>query len=301
MIRQDRRDGGSADLVAQTAHDVAKARVAPTGVVVSKLHHEGSSVLLLRWSARPTPCAAVVFPGDKLSVPAQDRARRHQARILLQQLPSEELPLGREPTALVIGEAQTATVELVGAPMHGTVAVDLDGGFVYRPDPGFHGVDSFLYRVTDGAHWSSAATATIDVTKVDKNLPPVARPDEHVVVQGRLVTIPAPGVLENDSDPEGHPLTALPLSLPTLGTSAPIAGGGFTYAAPPGVTGEDVFTYVVSDGEKTSAPTTVTIRVVSSTGACRPRAIGGRLPGGPSARWRPRLCEHGWFGVPMGY
>ncbi len=198
-------------------------------------------------------------------------------------------------------EGHALRVELTASPTHGTVAASPDGAFIYTPDPGFHGVDSFLYRVTDGANWSSAAMVTIDVTEVDTNLAPIARPDEYVVAQGRLVTIPVPGVLENDFDPEGHPLTAIPLSLPTIGSFAPIDGGGFTYAAPADFTGEEVFTYVVSDGEKTSAPTTVTLRVVSATGSCRPRPVRGRLAGAPSARWRPRLCEHGWFGVQTGY
>ena len=86
--------------------------VAPAGIVAGELDHQGRSLWRLWRSTRPTPCAAVVLLGQQPSVPAQDRVRRDDAGELLQQLASEELPLGREAAALFIGEADASTAEL---------------------------------------------------------------------------------------------------------------------------------------------------------------------------------------------
>jgi len=42
-------------------------------------------------------------------------------------------------------------------------ALAADGSFVYTPTPGFTGVDSFLYRATDGSGTSNLAMVTITV------------------------------------------------------------------------------------------------------------------------------------------
>ncbi len=66
-----------------------------------------------RRAGPPEPQSLAVSTGDQLPVPAQDRVRRDQSRILLQQPTSEELPLGRETAALVIGESYASTTELL--------------------------------------------------------------------------------------------------------------------------------------------------------------------------------------------
>src|SRR5262249_46726093 len=59
-----------------------------------------------------------------------------------------------------------------GQPQHGTVVVNSDGSFTYTPtDPGFHGTDSFQYKVNDRALDSNLATVTLDVHA--SNNPPV--------------------------------------------------------------------------------------------------------------------------------
>ncbi len=52
---------------------------------------------------------------------------------------------------------------LVGAPLHGAVTLGPDGGFEYRPDRGFSGVDSFLYRARAADGESAPATVSITV------------------------------------------------------------------------------------------------------------------------------------------
>ncbi|MBN1910746.1 MAG: cadherin-like domain-containing protein [Pirellulales bacterium] len=49
-------------------------------------------------------------------------------------------------------------------PANGTLSFDPSGEFIYMPNPGFIGADSFTYALFDGQAWSEqAATVTIDV------------------------------------------------------------------------------------------------------------------------------------------
>ncbi len=73
--------------------------------------------------------------------------------------------------------------------------------------------------------------------------------------------MPAPGVLANDSDVDGNPLTAQLLTTPAHGTLTWSATGEFTYTPFATFSGTDSFTYQVSDGSELSAPISVVIRV----------------------------------------
>jgi len=50
-------------------------------------------------------------------------------------------------------------------PAHGMLAVQLDGSFEYAPNPGFVGVDTFEYSVTDGV---ATTSATVTITVLEK-------------------------------------------------------------------------------------------------------------------------------------
>ena len=73
--------------------------------------------------------------------------------------------------------------------------------------------------------------------------------------------MPAPGVLGNDVDPDGDPLTATLVSGPAHGTLTFNPDGSFVYTPDADYSGPDSFTYTVSDGDQTSAPATVTLTV----------------------------------------
>jgi VCBS repeat-containing protein len=75
------------------------------------------------------------------------------------------------------------------------------------------------------------------------------------------LVVPAPGVLQNDSDPEGSPITATLATNPSSGTLSLAANGSFTYTPNTGFTGVDSFTYNAFDGAAKSITTTVTINV----------------------------------------
>lgn len=119
--------------------------------------------------------------------------------------------------------------------------------------------------VSDGTD-SATAQATIEATT--NNGAPIAVDDTYGVVEGgTLVTgggagvFGLPGVLANDSDPEGDPLTATVENGPMFGVLGFGADGSFTYTPNIGFAGTDTFTYRVSDGSS-SAVGVVSIQVI---------------------------------------
>src|SRR5206468_355080 len=99
----------------------------------------------------------------------------------------------------------TLTAVDVTQPGHGQVTLNTDGSFTYVPATDFSGADSFTYKASDGTMKSAAATVTITVAPVNDN--PLTSTDTFFAVKNRTFTSSATGVLANDSDPEGSPLT----------------------------------------------------------------------------------------------
>jgi hypothetical protein len=115
------------------------------------------------------------------------------------------------------------------------------------------------YKGSDVFSSSSSAGVSHSVTQ-PVNQPPVAVADAYSTGFGQVLNVAAPGVLANDSDPEGGPLTAQLVDSPAQGIVTLNNDGSFTYF-PGGVSGTvDTFTYDVSDGNSTNR-TTVSITV----------------------------------------
>jgi hypothetical protein len=110
-----------------------------------------------------------------------------------------------------------------------------------------------------GTNGSVAQTFTITVTKV--NHPPIANNDSYSLGGGVSLDIPAPGVLSNDTDVDGDPLTAVLVSGPLQGSLSLDPSGAFHYALTNHFNGVDTFTYQVSDGQTNSGPATASITV----------------------------------------
>ena len=93
------------------------------------------------------------------------------------------------------------------------------------------------------------------------NRSPRATDDDYEVDEDDSLTIVAPGVLTNDTDDDGAPLTAVLVTGTTDGTLTLNQDGSFTYAPDPDFNGADTFTYVANDGTEDSNVATVTIDV----------------------------------------
>lgn len=91
------------------------------------------------------------------------------------------------------------------------------------------------------------------------NQAPVANADNYSTQAATPLSVPAPGVLGNDTDANGDPLTANVVSSTTQGGLVLNPDGSFTYSPNPGATGTDSFVYTATDPTLTSAPATVTI------------------------------------------
>ena len=151
---------------------------------------------------------------------------------------------------------------LVTGTTNGTVTVNADGTFVYVPNANFNGTDTFTYKLCDVTPDCVTATATITITPV--NDAPTAVNDAYVTAEDTPITVPAAGILANDTDPERDPLTVvLPLvTLPSHGTVTQNANGSLTYTPAPNYNGTDSYTYQAKDsGGLTSNIATVTITI----------------------------------------
>ena len=105
-----------------------------------------------------------------------------------------------------------------------------------------------------------AASASLD------NQPPVANPD-HYTVHGSFSTpldSPPYGVLKNDSDPDGDPLSCVfSRTSTTLGTAIVSENGSTAFIAANGQTGTVTVPYTVCDNHGACADSTITYDVVN--------------------------------------
>lgn len=163
---------------------------------------------------------------------------------------------------LVANDTDPDTRQVTGASQGANGSVLLlnsNGGFRYTPNPGFVGDDSFTYSVSDGVETDEA---TVTITVSQGNTPP--RPVDDAFRDGETLLLGAPGLLENDSDADGDPLTVTDASDPDNGTATVGPYRSLLHTPDPCFLGEDSFTYTVSDGLAT-ATATVTVTVANAT------------------------------------
>jgi VCBS repeat-containing protein len=155
-------------------------------------------------------------------------------------------------------DGDSLTALLIAGPAQGTLALSLDGSFTYvSTNAGFVGDDAFTFEAHDGLAYSAPTLVTITVT----NHPPVAVANIYGVHTSIAETNPAPGVLGNDTDADGDPLTAHLMISPTNGLLTLNTDGSFKYTPNPGYSGPDSFSYVANDGHADSAPAVVALNI----------------------------------------
>ncbi len=81
------------------------------------------------------------------------------------------------------------------------------------------------------------------------NSPPSAAGDRYIYTPGETLKVAAPGVLANDSDPDGNPISAVLVTPAQHGQVILSANGSFSYRPQPGYSGSDVFAYEATDGK----------------------------------------------------
>ncbi|WPH17451.1 tandem-95 repeat protein [Variovorax paradoxus] len=185
-------------------------------------------------------------------LPAQNRGPEGKAE-----------PVATEQDKPVTGQVQATDPDrdalnytVAKGPEHGTVTVDPSTGqFVYTPNPGYEGPDSFEVTVSDGQ--GGTTTVKVPVTVSPVNDAPTA-PDytettnEDTPVSGR--------VTGSDMD-SGDTLTYTKGSDPSHGTVTVNPDGTYTYTPNPDFNGTDSFTVTVSDGHGGTTASTVTVTI----------------------------------------
>jgi VCBS repeat-containing protein len=165
-------------------------------------------------------------------------------------------------------ENNPLTAVLQTGPANGQLTLNAGGSFLYAPNPGFRGQDSFTYVAQDINGPSNIATATISVIG---QVPTTGNFTFTTTTGIPLSVTAANGLLSQASDAENDPLTAMVQSQAGHGQVAVNADGSFSYAPVSGFIGTDSFTYVVQDRDGNSNPATVTLvvkaRAIYATGA----------------------------------
>jgi len=142
---------------------------------------------------------------------------------------------------------------VVTGPTHGTLSPGPTGSITYTPALNYNGADSFTYKASDGSLNSNIVVVSISVAAV--NDAPVANDDAYSTNQDTSIHIAARGVLLNDTDADGDPLTASVATAPANGALTLNADGSFRYTPSLNFTGIDTFAYRASDAVSTGLAT----------------------------------------------
>ncbi len=213
--------------------------------------------------------SAVIIIGEQGNVPLlkafPDFAEGHMTSVINGDVVANDFDPENDPI----------TVTLVTNVTHGTLTLNANGTYSYKPDPGYVGTDSFTYMATDGVNTSGPVTVTFTLT----NTLPILAPDVATTALRTPVNI---NVLANDTDPDGDVLIPSLISGPAHGSVVLNGDGTFTYYPADSFNGQDSFVYSLSDGQIGAAfgQTTVTITVGSgSTPAPLPTLANPPAPG----------------------
>jgi VCBS repeat-containing protein len=156
-------------------------------------------------------------------------------------------------------DGDSLTVIVDSGPSHGTLTPIPGQRYIYRSDQDWNGTDFFTYHVNDGTV-NSLTSATVTITVSAVNDAPNVVDDSYTTTENTPLIVPAAqGVLDNDTDVEGSPLTVAWLAGPSNGNVFLNSNGSFTYAPNTDWTGTDSFTYTCSDGTDTSTGTVTII------------------------------------------
>jgi hypothetical protein len=122
--------------------------------------------------------------------------------------------------------------------------------------------EGIIITVTD-AHGESASLDAFPITVLDVNDAPDAEADSYATARNIPLTVKAPGVLENDTDPDlkDELLSAHLMQDVLHGTLSLHEDGSFTYIPDKGFSGTDEFRYAASDAALDSEPAVARLEV----------------------------------------
>ncbi|MGA9572455.1 MAG: putative Ig domain-containing protein, partial [Lysobacterales bacterium] len=137
-----------------------------------------------------------------------------------------DIPLILSASATDPDVGDVLTFSLVNAPAGMTIDA-LTGELNWTALESQIGAHDVAVKVSDPA--GASAFGSFIVTVIDVNKPPLAQDDVYLARIGEILTVEAPGVLDNDSDPNGDALNAVLVSTTSQGTLDLRADGSFDY------------------------------------------------------------------------
>ena len=176
------------------------------------------------------------------------------------------------------------TITAVSGATSGAAVLNGNNTITFTPTANFTGTAGFDYTVSDGAGGTALGHVTVTVT-APVNTAPVAVNDSYNLPANGTLTVAAAGVLTNDTDADGNPLTAVRVTGPAHGTLTLNPNGSFTYTPTSSFVGSDSFTYTANDGTTNGNTATVTI-----TDNIKPTAVdvqATNTSGGPVSELNP--------------
>jgi hypothetical protein len=150
-------------------------------------------------------------------------------------------------------ESAALTYTLVQGPTQGTLMLQSNGSFTYRPIAGMTGAEQFTFRVSDGNLVSNTAVMRLTIT----DRLPEAYDGAAAVLSGQVLE----GARVWGWDPEGKTLTYSVVTSTANGVLTLNSNGTFRYRPNAGFIGQDQFTFRVFDGTQFSAAATFVITV----------------------------------------
>jgi len=161
-------------------------------------------------------------------------------------------------TDLNTADPWSATVDYGDGTGFQTLALNPDKSFNLSHVYIAQGYYTLTVTISDGM-LSDSASALVQVLNI--NTAPVANSDIYSTDEDTNLQIAAAGVLANDTDIDGDPLTANLVTGPIHGSLTLNADGSFSYTPNANYNGSDSFTYDVSDGQGGMATGTVNITI----------------------------------------
>lgn len=140
---------------------------------------------------------------------------------------------------------------------HGSASYNADGTVTYTPDENYFGQDTFTYIASDENNGTDSATVTVTVTPVNDR--PKAADDNAKTDEDASVII---DVLSNDTDLEGDTISIDAITPGGKTQSVVDNGDGtVTYTPKANATGNDTFTYTITDGQSENDKATASVHV----------------------------------------
>ncbi|MBU0595117.1 tandem-95 repeat protein, partial [Candidatus Bipolaricaulota bacterium] len=255
--------------------------VDPTTVVITKAPKDGSANVnpatgAVTYVPKAGFCGADYF---KYTISDNDGATSNEAKVDIEVLCNEapeaedDSATTDENTSVGIdvvandsdsdGTIDPSTIVITKDPSEGTLSVHPSTGVItYTPDPGSCGDDYFKYTIDDN-DGSTSNEAKVDI-EVLCNDPPLAIDDLYTTNEGQTLTVSPAGVLSNDIDAPGSPLSAILIDGVEHGALTLDADGSFVYVHDGSETASDEFAYVANDANSDSNVATVSL-VISPT------------------------------------